>query len=139
MKGGKVKYHNLSEDERKVFLGDFYDMISVLSTRSEVKNFFKDLLTLSEIVMISRRLQIAKRLLAGYSYFKIKNELKVGANNIAQVDRWLNNGFGGYKDVIQKYEKQKNKKKFIANDFSLQSLKKKYPAHFFLLNIFDKD
>jgi uncharacterized protein YerC len=60
---GKVKYHELSEFQKRKYLGEFYSMISLLRTRDEVKKFFKDLLTLSEVVMISRRLQIAKMLL----------------------------------------------------------------------------
>jgi len=59
---GKVRYHELSEYERKTYLGDFYSMVSLLKNRDEVKNFFKDLLTLSEVVMISRRIQVAKLL-----------------------------------------------------------------------------
>ncbi|MDA3839727.1 MAG: Trp family transcriptional regulator [Patescibacteria group bacterium] len=57
--GGKVKYNSLSESEKKKYLGDFYTMVSLLSGRDEVKSFFKDLLSLSEITMISRRIQIA--------------------------------------------------------------------------------
>ena len=39
---GKVKYHELSDLEKKKYLGDFYTMVSLLKTREEVKNFFDD-------------------------------------------------------------------------------------------------
>lgn len=142
---GKVKYHSLSEKEKKKYLGEFYDMVSLLSDRREVKNFFKDLLTLSEVVMISRRIQIAKLLLQGSTYDEIREDLKVGSSTIGQVDRWLNNGFGGYKKVIKKHnEKSVNKSKteLIGDEntpLSLQNIKKRYPAHFLLLNILNKN
>jgi len=103
MPGGKVKYNDLSEYQKKKCLGDFYTMVASLRDREEVKIFFKDLLSLSEIVMISRRIQIAQMLLEGKSYEEIRRELKAGFSNISQVEKWLNSGFGGYKKVIARY------------------------------------
>ena len=71
---GKVRYNQLSDFEKKKFLGEFYSMISLLRGRDEVKKFFKDLLTLSEVVMISRRIQIAKMLLDGFDYEEIRKQ-----------------------------------------------------------------
>jgi len=139
---GKVKYSSLSNDKRKKYLGDFYTMVSLLSDRDEVKAFLKDLLTLSEITMISIRIQIAKLLLLGLSHRDIKIKLGVGFSTIAHVDRWLNDGFGGYKKILKKYEKV-NKKNFNdivddCSDISLKKLKKSHPGHFLLLNLLDK-
>jgi len=139
---GKVKYSNLTEKERMKFLGDFYDMVASLDGRAEAKKFFKDLLTLSETVMISRRIQVAKLLLQGRTYDEIKIELKVGGSTINQVDRWLNNGFGGYKTVIKKHSKKKKEKIEMSDadtPFTLQNLKRKYPYHFLLLSLLDKN
>ena len=137
---GKVKYHQLTESEKKKYLGDFYSMVSLLKTRDEVKNFFKDLLTLSEIVMISRRIQIAKMLLEGYTYDEIRKRLKVGFSNVAQVERWLNNGFGGYRKVIKEYqEKRKNNQKLKIQKPFKESMMKKYPFHYLLWNIINKN
>jgi len=80
---GKVRYHDLSETDKKIYLGEFYTMIASLENRDEVKNFFKDLLTLSEVVMISRRIQVAKMLLEGYNYDQIRMKLKIGFNTIS--------------------------------------------------------
>ena len=59
---GKIKYRSLSEAQKKEYLGDFYNIVSSLHGYEEAKNFFKDLLTTSEMVMICRRIQIAKLL-----------------------------------------------------------------------------
>src|SRR4030043_1518792 len=129
--GGRVKYQNLTELEKKIFLGEFYDMIALLKNRDEVKQFFKDLLTLSEVVMISRRLQIAKMLLEGYTYREVQDKLKVGVPTIVSVERWLNQGFGGYRNIIQRHKQNERKlKKYEpAIPFSIKHLRKKYPLH----------
>lgn len=138
---GKVRYNQLSDFEKKKFLGEFYTMVSLLRGRDEVKKFFKDLLTLSEVVMISRRIQVAKMLLEGFGYEEIRKQLKVGKTTISQVEKWLNNGFGGYKEIIKRYRKKGVKWKadgLPAVPFSWQAIKKKYPLHFLLINILNK-
>ncbi len=139
---GKVKYNQLTNFEKKKYLGDFYTMVASLRNRDEVKMFFKDLLTLSEMVMISRRLQIAQMLLEGMTYEEIKTKLKTGLDTIGQVDRWLNSGFGGYKKIIERHNKNRSKKgnRDYPNDipFSLDHIRKKYPLHFLLLNLLKK-
>jgi len=140
MPRGKVKYHELNKFEKKKYLGEFYTMVSLLRSRNEVKNFFKDLLTLSEVVMISRRLQTAKMLLEGETYETIGKQLKISSVTIAHVERWLNNGFGGYKDIIKRYKRKKEYKLKNNNytPFSLTAIRKKYPLHFLLLNLLNK-
>jgi TrpR-related protein YerC/YecD len=139
---GKVKYQNLSTFERKKFLGEFYSIIAQLKTREEVKNFFKDLLTLSEVVMLSRRIQSAQLLLQGETHENIRKKLKVGFGTIAAVEHWLRDGFGGYKEMIERYKKKYGVKKWDGRGdfpYSFKWLRKKYPLHFLLLNLISKD
>jgi len=139
---GKVKYNELSDFEKKKYLGEFYTMVSLLRTREEVKRFLKDILTLSETVMISRRIQIAKFLLKGKTYEEIMKNLKVSAATIAQVEKWLNNGFGGYKEIIKRHgKKQLQKKDYLpktVTPFTFDHIRKKYPLHFLLVNLLVK-
>lgn len=139
---GKVRYHELSESEKKRYLGDFYSMVALLKTRDETKRFFKNLLTLSEVVMISRRIQVAKMLLEGHTYEEIRKKLKIGIATISQVEKWLYNGFGGYKETIKKYNKQYPGKsdfeKYGHVPFSPGWTRKKYPLHYLLSNLINK-
>ena len=138
----KVKYHELSDFEKKKYLGEFYSVIAQLKTRDEVKNFFKDLLTLSEVVMLSRRIQIAKMLMEGETHDEIRRKMKVGFGNIASVEKWLKNGFGGYKEMIRRYKKKHDRKKWDGGGdlpYSASWLRKKYPLHFLLWNLAKKD
>ena len=136
-----MRYNQLSDLEKKKYLGEFYSMVSLLKNREEVKNFFKDLLSLSEVVMISRRIQAAKMLLAGETYEAISRKLKMSTVTVSQIEKWLNNGFGGYKEIIRRYDKKnatKEVEKIPAMPFSWQAVKKKYPLHFLLLNLLEK-
>lgn len=138
----KVRYNELSEFEKKKYLDEFYTMVSLLKNRDEVRNFFKDLLTLSEVVMISRRIQAAKMMLEGETYETISKKLKMSTTTIMQVEKWLNKGFGGYKNIIRRYKNKKERiftKKTPAVPFSLTAIRKKYPLHFLLINLLAKE
>lgn len=90
--------------------------------------------------MISRRIQVARMLLEGKTYEQIKKKLKVGASTISQVELWLNNGFGGYKKMIEKYQqKHPQRSDFEKHGFpplSPEWTRKKYPGYHILSNIF---
>jgi TrpR-related protein YerC/YecD len=134
---GKIKYRNLSGTQKKEYLGDFYSIVSSLRGYDEAKNFFKDLLTTSEMVMICRRIQIAKLLMKGWTYEQVKEKLGAGMTTIGQVDKWLNEGFGGYARVLKRHNanKDKQREKIPPAPYSLEQVRRRYPAHFALLNL----
>ena len=125
------------------YLDLLWTSIAELKSREEVKNFFKDLLSESESIMLSRRIMIAKYLLEGKSYGEIGELLGTGNSTVASVHRWLVDGFKGYENAIKKFESVVDKRfqkrdKDIATPYSFGWLRKKYPLHFLLFNILDK-
>lgn len=52
---GKVRYNELSEYQKKKYLGDFYSMVALLKDRGEVKSFFKDLRNDPNALIISNK------------------------------------------------------------------------------------
>jgi len=124
------------------YLDTLYTAVSSLNSREEVKNFLRDLLTESERVMMGRRIIIAQRLLEEKSYLEIRQELGVGMDTIIRVHRWLEDDVHGYEKVVKKLEKifesrQEKIDKAYLDPFSFEGLKKRYPLHFFLFNLFD--
>lgn len=99
---GKFDPYSLLPSDRNKLLNEFYSLVISLKSREQVINFFKDLFTPSEAVMFARRIQIAKMLLSGSSYEEIRKKLKVGADTIIRVQRWLKDGFGGYIKALEK-------------------------------------
>jgi len=139
----RVNPRFINSDDKMKYLDLLWTSIAELKSRDEVKNFFKDLLSESEAIMLARRIQIAKMLLSGKTYEEIINELHVGYDTISKVQRWLTSGFGGYQKAIEAFEKAlkerlKNKEKERLEPYSFKWLKKKYPLHFLLFNLMDK-
>ena len=124
------------------YLDTLYTAISSLKSREEVKRFLRDLLTESERLMMGRRIIVAQRLLEDKSYIEIKQELGVGMDTIIRVHRWLEDDVDGYEKVVKKLEKifesrQEKIDKAYLDPFSFEGLRKRYPLHFFLFNLFD--
>lgn len=141
----RVDPRKINSKEKMKYLDLLWTSIAELKEREEVKNFFKDMLTPSESVMLARRILVAKMLLEDKTYDNIQKELRVGLDTIARVHRWLISGFGGYENAIKKFNKvlDMRLKKIkssqeVIEPYTFKWLKRKYPLHFLLFNIFDK-
>ena len=133
----KKKFYEVDSRTRNKMLNDFYEMASRIKNKDDAKNFFKDLLTPGESIMIIYRIEIAKMLLQGFGYEDIQKKLKVGATTINSVNKWLYTGFSGYTKELKKAKNQIQRKRAIPTS-EWGMIKKKYPAHFFLFNLLDK-
>ncbi len=78
-----------------------FEKMAKLTMANEMEKFLRDLLTESELVMLVRRLQIAKMLLDEAPYEEIKRELKAGDSTIMSVRKKLESGKGGYLKFIK--------------------------------------
>ena len=84
---------------------DLFDAILALNSSREARNFFYDLCTPAELEGLVDRWRVAQMLMKKVSYRKIAEETKVSTATIARVARFLNNGFDGYKAIIQRQGK----------------------------------
>ena len=139
----KIRPRKIESKERMKYLDALYTAIESLKSREEVKSFLRDLLTESERIMIGRRIIIAQRLLQDQSYDQIMKEMRVGPDTIMRVHRWLEDDNWGYEKVIKNLEKVfesrfKSKDKEYYDPLSFKGLKRRYPLHFLLFNLFDK-
>jgi TrpR-related protein YerC/YecD len=133
----KKSFYEIDDKDKKRMLGDFYEMVAKIKNKNDARDFFRDLLTPSEVVMIIYRIEIAKMLMQGFNYDDIQKKLKVGCTTVNGVNRWLNNGFGGYMKEIKKAKSQKQRIDALPKN-EWEQLKKKYPAHFMIFNLMDK-
>ncbi len=139
----RVSPRRLDSKVRMHYLDLLWTSITELRSREEVKNFFKELLSETEAVMLARRIMIAQHLLAGKGYSEIAAELKASQGTIANVHRWLISGLGGYENAIKNFQKVLSKRFIKSNKsediaYSFNWLKKKYPLHFLLFNLLSK-
>ncbi|MFC1595041.1 YerC/YecD family TrpR-related protein [Patescibacteria group bacterium] len=135
---------SLSGEERKKLLDEFWIMVALLESRDEVKSFFKDLLSETETLMLSRRIQIAKMLLSDCQYNKIRENLGVSYSTIGSVHKWLQSGFGGYEKALPKLEKELDRRHKVyvksidaMTPYTFEWLKRKYPFQYMLFNLMD--
>ncbi len=141
----RVQPKTLLPKDRTELLNEFWFMIASLQTQEEVKNFFKDLLSETEAIMLARRIRIARFLLKGISYQSIKETLKTSDTTIARVHRWLQSGFEGYTKALPRLEQELTRQQAVRRrkveelvPYSFAWLKRRYPLHFLLFNLFDR-
>lgn len=78
------------------------EAICALKSKQEAKKFLRDLLTPQEIIEFGKRWQAARMLSKNMSYSKIEKETGLSSTTVARVSRWLNQGMGGYKLMINR-------------------------------------
>lgn len=92
-----------------------YEAIAVLKGPSEIRKFFKDLCTPTEIQAMADRWGVVDEIKAGKSYRQIYNETGVSVTTIGRVARCIILGEGGYniayERVIKTVTTNKKRKK----------------------------
>ena len=81
---------------------ELYKAILMLKNIEEMSCFFGDLLTESELVEFGLRWKVAQMLIKKFKYTVIEKETGLSSTTIARVQKWLNNGMGGYRLVIDR-------------------------------------
>ena len=109
-----------------------------------VAKFIREVLTEGEKLVIGRRLAVAQMILAGCTYYEIRNRLHVSPNTFSRINKWLDELFPDYERVSaaeKRGVKERREKRRPAlraeyvDPLSFKSLRRKYPMHFLLFNI----
>ncbi len=87
------------------FINRFWDAITLIEDRGEAITFLKDLLTPTEVRMLSKRLQIADMLAKGYRYEDIRNYVHVTGQTVCNVNTKLEFGNDGLVKILKRLEK----------------------------------
>lgn len=85
-----------------------FDAFLSLETREECYSFFEDLCTVKEISDMAQRLEAAKLLLGGSTYDQIVKKVEISTATISRINRCIQYGAGGYRDVIERLSAQKD-------------------------------
>jgi len=103
----KVRVYSIDKNERYRVVGEFLELIVNLRTKKEVIDFLIGLFTPSEMLMIARRVQIAKLLMEDDDYELIRKKLKVSNQTISKVEHWLMSDEQKNKTIVAKLEQIK--------------------------------
>lgn len=93
-KGIWIEIEKKSPDLIKVFLS--------LKNEDELKAFFRDLMSERDLREFAMRWEVAKKLDAGVSFSQIQEETGESPVTITKINRWLKEGCGGYKMMIER-------------------------------------
>ncbi len=136
----KLDHRRLSATERSSLLGEFWSLLDALQKARGLRTFLEGFLTPSERVMFARRLQIATHLMEGRTTSEIRERLGVGLSTIQSVDRWLERGFGDYRQtlptMIARVRRTKGRASTVQRDIrgTFTDTRRRYPGYFLLLN-----
>ena len=83
-----------------------YEAILSLKNVEECKQFFEDLCSISELMAMEQRYQVASCLHKGMIYNDILAETGASSATISRVHRSLQDGKGGYEIVFQRTGEQ---------------------------------
>ena len=97
----KIIPTKISKTERAKLKKILAGKLIKFNSTSQMSNFLEDLLTESELVMIYRRLQIARMLIDEKLYWEIRKELGVSHDTIKSIRQKLDRSKGGYLNFIK--------------------------------------
>ena len=85
---------------------NMYKAILTLKDVDECMKFFDDLCTVSELMAMEQRYQVARCLNDGMIYNEILAETRASSATISRVNRSLQYGSGGYSIVFDRMKEQ---------------------------------
>ena len=85
-----------------------FDAVLKLKTRDECYDFFEDLCTISEILSMAQRLEVAKLLNGGMKYQDIAKNTGASTATVSRVNRSLKYGNDGYELIIRRLKQENN-------------------------------
>ncbi len=78
-----------------------------LKNEDELKMFFRDLMSERDLREFAMRWEVAKKLDAGETYKQIQEKSGEAMETISKISRWLKEGTGGYKMMIERMKGSK--------------------------------
>lgn len=88
---------------------DLIEAFLSLKNEAELKTFFRDLMSERDLREFAMRWEVAKKLDAGIPFSQIQEETKESPVTITKINRWLKEGCGGYKMMIDRLKKDAKK------------------------------
>ena len=106
-------------------INNLWSAFTLMDSKEDVRLLFKDLFTRTEVKMLAKRLEIARRLLQGGSYQPIQTALNVTSGTVGRVSDVLSEKGDGLRLAHKKLEqleekyldRQKERTKNMENPF----------------------
>jgi len=116
----KVSRKPLPPIVRAELMSQFWQTLARLKNKSQTQQFFSDLLSSTEELMLAKRLAVAVLLHRGKSQTQIKNALNVSFTNTCSVANWLKNANPETTKLVETISLHHDWQAFIDNIAVLQ-------------------
>ena len=103
----------MSKNVRTKEVNDLFDAVLSLKDREECYLFFGDVCTINELLSLSQRFEVAKKLQEGKTYLEIAEKTGASTATITRVNRSLNYGNDGYDMVFKRMEEKKEQNRSL--------------------------
>lgn len=88
---------------------EFFKAILSLKSEAECRKFLRDLLTEAEIKEFANRWKVARLLEEKIPYEEITQKTGMSSTTIARIQKWLQNGKGGYRLMLERIKHKDGK------------------------------
>lgn len=119
----KVSRYKMDKNLESAMFEQFWKSVSKINNSSEASQFFSDLLTSTEKIMLAKRFATAILLVREKSATEIKTSLHLTYTTIGTVASWVKNAKPKTKSILTNISKEKDWEKIIEKiDEILDSL-----------------
>ena len=80
--------------------------IRSMKDEGELRQFLRDVMTESEIIDVSARLEAARLLREGVRYLDITEKTQLSSRTVARISDWMQNGCKGYAIALDRLSAQ---------------------------------
>ncbi len=98
----------MKKSNRRIENSEMYQAILSLRTEEECRSFMEDLCSITEIMAMEQRFEVAKLLNEGAIYNTIMEKTGASSAIISRVNRSLQYGAGGYGIVFQRLKSKED-------------------------------
>lgn len=98
----KLSRKYLSSDKFGQYVNNLWSGFTLMESKDDIRQLFRDLFTHTEYKMFAKRLEIARRLLEGQGYDEIIRQLNVTERTIANISNILADRGEGLRKVHEK-------------------------------------
>ena len=122
----RKRFNYYSQDEKVEIIKDLLILLKQIKNDDQAIDILISTLTKSELITISKRLQIMKGLVEGKTYKKISEETNTGPSTIKTVTSLLNRNNNFLELKLSEYFKKQEKDK---NEYFKKGKLYKYPGY----------
>lgn len=104
----KVSKKKLDKDIESAMFKQFWSSLAKVDSAAKASQFFSDLLTESEQIMLAKRFAAAILLIRGKTPTEIKNSIHLTYTSIGSVASWVKNAKPKTKVILLSFSKEKD-------------------------------